>query len=602
MKGACYTAPFILFLEVAMARWLIKKRINNIEEICNNLGVHKPLAYSLTLKGIKTAEDAREYIYSGDKQFRNITLFKNIKKAYDVLSDYIDNGKPVCIYGDYDADGVLSTTILCKALSFLGANVTYFIPDRVEDGYGLSSSSVINIAKRGIKLIITCDNGIASSEQIDIANKLDIDVIVLDHHEPKFDDDGIEIVPNAVAVIDAKLKDSGYPFREMCAGGLCYRFVKGFFEYLGKDFSVLDDELVTFAGIATVCDVVSLIDENRIFVQKAIKNINSSITNLGLRALLDIKNISEISTYHIGFVIGPCINASGRLDSAAHAVDLFLTNDYKEAYEKALFLSNINEERKALTEYAVEEVENNIGENPDDKIIVVYNKNIHESIAGIIAGRVREKYNRPTIVLTDSMDKLKGSARSIEQYDIFKGLYAQKDLLLTFGGHTMAAGLSLAKENLDLFKKSINDDCTLTEKDFVDIIRIDGQISLEDITEESVDEISSLAPFGKGNEQPYYGLINVQAVSIKFIGKNKNFVRTVLRDKKGYEVVAIDFNNYDKWVDIISDEGYTVETSAMARPFIDLVFYLDINEFNGVRNPQIKIKDLRKSKNSEKKC
>lgn len=583
-----------------MAKWLIKKKINNIDSLCKEMGVHKPLAYSLALKGIKTRSEAELYINSINSEFADIKSLKDVVKAFDIIIEEIKKGTSICVYGDYDADGVLSTTILCKGLSALNADVTYFIPDRVEDGYGLSNSSVVNIYDRGIGLIITCDNGIASSEQINLANRLGMKVIVLDHHEPKFiEENGVktDIIPNASAVVDAKLKDSGYHFREMCAGGLCYRFVKALFEYMEEDFSALDNELVTFAGIATICDVVDLVGENRVLAQRALKLLNNSIENIGLNALVDIKKLNSISSYHIGFVIGPCINASGRLDSAAIAVDLFLTNDVDEAYKKAVLLSDINDERKDLTQRGVDYVLSKIGENPKDKILVIYNSEIHESIAGIIAGRIRETYNRPAIVLTDSHNILKGSARSIEKYDIFKGLYANSNYLETFGGHTMAAGLSLKKENLDKFREEINKNCNLTEDDFVETIRIAGPLELCDITEESVDEISTLAPFGKANETPIYGVIGIQVVSFRLIGSENRFVKLVLRDKKGYEVSAVDFKNYDKWMSIIEEEGYTLNTAGMARPYVDLVFNLDINEYNGYRNPQMKIKDVRKSKN-----
>ncbi|MGN1318870.1 MAG: single-stranded-DNA-specific exonuclease RecJ [Lachnospirales bacterium] len=580
-----------------MSKWLIKKRIKNIEQISNILGVHKPLAYSLALKGIKSKKEAEEFINSINSDFEDIKNLKDVTLAFDIIIEEIKKDTQICVYGDYDADGVLSTTILSKALAYLGANVTYFIPDRVEDGYGLSNSSVVNIYERGVGLIITCDNGIASLDEITLANKLGMKVIVLDHHEPKFTEtDGVktQILPSAEAVIDAKIENCGYSFSLMCAGGLCYRFSKGLFEYMNEDFSPLDDELLTFAGIATICDVVDLVGENRVIAQKALKLINTSVSNVGLDALIKIKNLETITSYHIGFIIGPCINASGRLDSAAIAVDLFLTENMANALEKARTLSDINDERKDLTQKGVDMVLSEIGEKPKDKILVIYNETIHESIAGIIAGRVREAYNRPAIILTNAKEGLKGSARSIEKYDIFKGLYENSSYLTTFGGHTMAAGLSLKKENLEKFRESINKSCKLNEDDLVETIRIVGQLNLEDITEEAVDELSCLSPFGKANETPVYGVIGVQVVSLRFIGSEGQYVKTVLRDSKGYEVSAIDFNNYDKWISIIKDEGYTVETAQMAKPYIDLVFNLDINEYNGYRNPQIRIKDIRK--------
>lgn len=587
-----------------MAKWFVKKKKVNIDYMCSDLNIHKPLAYALNGRGIRDKITATEYFNSINSDFEDITDLKDVVKAFDIIIEEIHKGSPICVYGDYDADGVMSTVILCKALSHLGADVTYFIPNRVEDGYGLSNSSVVNIAQRGIKLIITCDNGISAIEQIELAKKFDMRVVVLDHHEPKFtEQNGIrkDIVPDADAVVDAKLEDSGYIFKEMCAGGLCYRFSKGLFEYLNKDFSPLDNELITFAGIATICDVVDLVGENRTLAQRALRNINNDIVNIGLKALVEIKAVENINSYHIGFIIGPCINASGRLDTAAVAVDLFLTSDMAEAHSMAKKLSNINDERKNMTNHGVENVISQLGNNPQDKILVIYNDKIHESIAGIIAGRVREVFNRPAIILTKSKDGVKGSARSIEAYNIFEGLYAHSDLLINFGGHSMAAGLSLSAENIDTLRKRLNDDCNLSYDDLVEVYTIDGALNLEDITEEAVDELQVLNPFGKANESPLYGSTGLRVVSFGLMGKEKRFVRIVLRDDKGYEIRAVDFSNYDKWEEIIDNEGYSMEMANLAKPVVDIVYQLDINEYNGYRNPQLKIKDVRSFRGRNRK-
>ncbi len=582
-----------------MAKWFVKKKKVNIDYMCSDLKIHKPLAYALNGRGIKYKMAADEYFNSINSEFEDITHLKDVKKAFDIIIKEIEKGSPICVYGDYDADGVMSTVILCKALSCLGAEASYFIPNRVEDGYGLSNSSVVNIAQRGIKLIITCDNGISASEQIELAKKFDMKVVVLDHHEPKFTEEkGVrnDIVPDADAVVDAKLKDSGYSFKEMCAGGLCYRFSKGLFKYLNKDFSPLENELITFAGIATICDVVDLLGENRTLAQIAIKNINSNIENIGLKALVEIKGVENINSYHIGFIIGPCINAVGRLDTAAVAVDLFLTNDDAEAFKMAEKLSSINDERKNMTNKGVEEVISQIGENPDDKILVIYNEKIHESIAGIIAGKIREIYNRPAIVLTKSKDGAKGSARSIEAYNIFEGLYEHNELLSHFGGHSMAAGLSLPIENIDILRKKLNDDCNLFNDDLVEVYTIDGALCLEDITEEAVDELDLLKPYGKANETPLFGSTGLRVVSFGLMGKDNRFIRVVLRDNNGYEIRGVDFSNYNKWEKIINNEGYSMEMANIAKPVVDIVYQLDINEYRGFRNPQLKIKDVRTSK------
>lgn len=582
-----------------MARWFIKNKKVNIDKMCIDLGIHKPLAYALAGRNIYSRQAALDYMNLDNSTLGDITTLKDVTKAYSIIKEEIDKGTEICIYGDYDADGVMSTVILSKALSNLGANVTYFIPDRVEDGYGLSNSSVVNIAQAGIGLIITCDNGIAASEQIDLAIKLDMKVVVLDHHEPGFKEiNGIrkDIVPPAHAVVDAKLKDSGYSFREMCAGGLCYRFSEGFYNYIGRDFSEIKNELLVFAGIATICDVVDLVGENRILVSKALELVNSNVENIGLQALIDVKDLKHIDSYHIGFIIGPCINATGRLENASMAVDLFLTNSTEEAYNMAKDLSDLNDNRKLMTTSAVDEIIGNIGVAPKDKILVIYNEDIHESIAGIVAGRIKETFYRPAIVLTKSKEGVKGSARSIEDYNIFEGLYRERELLSSFGGHAMAAGLSLKKENIDILRERLNKNCDLSEDKLQPLFRIEGKLDLEDITTESADELKILKPFGKANETPLYGSIALRVAALSFMGAEKRYLRLVFRDIKGYEIRAVDFENYEDWITIINEEGYNVDTASMAHPLVDIVYYLDVNEYNGYRNPQLRIRSVRKSK------
>lgn len=582
-----------------MARWFIKNKKVNIDKMCIDLGIHKPLAYALAGRNIYSRQAALDYMNLDNSTLGDITTLKDVTKAYSIIKEEIDRGTEICIYGDYDADGVMSTVILSKALSNLGANVTYFIPDRVEDGYGLSNSSVVNIAQAGIGLIITCDNGIAASEQIDLAIKLGMKVVVLDHHEPGFKEiNGIrkDIVPPAHAVVDAKLKDSGYSFREMCAGGLCYRFSEGFYNYIGRDFSEIKNELLVFAGIATICDVVDLVGENRILASKALELLNSNVENVGLQALIDVKDLKHIDSYHIGFIIGPCINATGRLENASMAVDLFLTNSSEEAYNMAKDLSDLNDSRKLMTTSAVDEIIGNIGVAPKDKILVIYNEDIHESIAGIVAGRIKETFYRPAIVLTKSKEGVKGSARSIEDYNIFEGLYRERELLSSFGGHAMAAGLSLKKENIDILRERLNKNCDLSEDKLQPLFRIEGKLDLEDITTESADELKILKPFGKANETPLYGSIALRVAALSFMGAEKRYLRLVFRDIKGYEIRAVDFENYEDWITIINEEGYNVDTASMARPLVDIVYYLDVNEYNGYRNPQLRIRSVRKSK------
>ena len=575
-----------------MSNWYVKKCGVSSTKLMEFYGVKKPLAYALYHRKIRNKDRIKNYINTEEYNFQNINDLRDVVKAYSIIQRALKANKKICIYGDYDADGVMSTTIMYKALKALGANVHYFIPDRVEDGYGLNENAVKDIINNGTELIITCDNGISALNQIDIAKSMGIEVIVLDHHEPVVENE-TEVLPKADAIVDAKIKNCGYSFTQMCAGGLCYRFVCGLYEYLGKEL-VNKREFCELASVATICDVVDLIEDNRAIASQGLKFINEGSSNLGLRTLIKIKEIKEINSYTVGFVVGPCINASGRLDSAKIAVELFVTENEVRANELANDLNDFNEKRKAITQDSLERIIDNIENTAliNDKIIVVYDENTHESVAGIIAGRIKERYSRPAIVLTNASDGVKGSGRSVEKYNMFKGLTEVKYLLNKFGGHTMAAGLSLDKENIDIFRKSINDNCFLSIKELEPGIRAESVLGLGDINIDSIYELNILAPFGKGNERPIYALKSVNVTNIRFVGQEKNIVSLVITDGKD-RIRAVDFNNCDLWKEYLSVNGYDEESVNGAFFVIDAMCFLDINEYKGYRNPQIIIKDVR---------
>lgn len=575
-----------------MSNWYVKKCGVSSTKLMEFYGVKKPLAYALYHRKIRNKDRIKNYINVEEFNFQNINDLRDVVKAYSIIERVLKENRKICIYGDYDVDGVMSTTIMYKALKALGANVHYFIPDRVEDGYGLNENAVKDIINKGTDLIVTCDNGISALNQIDIAKSMGIEVIVLDHHEPVVENE-TEVLPKADAIVDAKIKNCGYSFTQMCAGGLCYRFVCGLYEYLGKEL-VNKREFCELASVATICDVVDLIEDNRAIASQGLKFINEGSSNLGLRTLIKIKEIKEINSYTVGFVIGPCINASGRLDSAKIAVELFVTEDEVRANELANDLNDFNEKRKAITQDSLERIIDNIENTAliNDKIIVVYDENTHESVAGIIAGRIKERYSRPAIVLTNASDGVKGSGRSVEKYNMFKGLTEVKYLLNKFGGHTMAAGLSLDKENIDIFRKSINDNCFLSIKELEPGIRAESVLGLGDINIDSIYELNILAPFGKGNERPIYALKGVNVTNIRFVGQEKNIVSLVITDGKD-RIRAVDFNNCDLWKEYLSVNGYDKESVNGAFFVIDAMCFLDINEYKGYRNPQIIIKDVR---------
>lgn len=579
-----------------MSKWFVKKCSVSPEELVEFYGVGKPLAYSLYHRKIRNKADVEKYINMNNFPFEDIRNLSGVNNAFFIISEAIKNNNKIYIYGDYDADGVMSTAIMYKGLCNLDADVHYFIPNRVEDGYGLNEKAVQRLINEGAELIITCDNGISAINQIELAVKNGIKVIVLDHHEPAFEEMGGEkrdIIPVADAVVDAKIKNCGYGFTQMCAGGLCFRFICGFYDYLGKKLEN-KNELCELAAVATICDVVDLVDENRAIAARGMAIMNSGSNNLGLKTLISLKEIKNITSYSVGFIIGPCINASGRLDSAKIAVELFTTDSEKRALELAEALNEFNEERKAITAESLERISEDIENSSilNDKIIVVYDDKTHESVAGIIAGRLREKYNRPAIVLTKAERGAKGSGRSVEKYDMFTALYNVKELLTKFGGHTMAAGLSMEKNKIDLLRKELNENCNITLSDMEPVLRVETILDLNDVCFESVEELNILAPFGKANEKPLFGFKNIMATNIRFVGAESNIVSFIITDGN-MKIRAVDFDNYECWLDWLDTNHYSCENYSQAIINIDVVFSLEINEYKEYKNPQIVIKDIK---------
>ncbi|MDO5388220.1 MAG: single-stranded-DNA-specific exonuclease RecJ [Clostridia bacterium] len=579
-----------------MLKWCVKKCSVNASELVKFYGVRKPLAYALYNRKIRNRDEIKKYIDTENFVFQNIEDLSGVKKAFEIIRDALENNRKIYIYGDYDADGVMSTSIMYKGLYGLGADIHYFIPNRVEDGYGLNDKALEKLINDGAELIITCDNGITAIDQIRLAKEHGVKTIILDHHEPPFEEteEGKrDILPEADAVADAKMQNCGYEYTQMCAGGLCYRFICGLYKFLGRELKN-ENELCELAAVATICDVVDLTGENRAIASKGIEIINRGSNNLGLKSLIELKEIKSINSYTLGFVIGPCINASGRLDSAKIAVELFVTDSRIRAEELANRLNDFNEERKNITAVCLERISQSIenSEIINDKIIVAYDSETHESVAGIIAGRLREKYGRPSIVLTAAEGGAKGSGRSVESYDMFKALYSVKELMTKFGGHTMAAGLSIKEENIDLLRKKLNDNCSMSIEDMSPVLRMEAVLELEDISTESAEELNVLAPFGKANEKPLFGIKNTEIRDIRFIGKDKNIVSCFFDDGTR-RVKVIDFDNYEIWEKYISDMGGSVEHCGGITAYADAVFTLDVNEYKGYRNPQLVIKDIR---------
>lgn len=511
-------------------------------------------------------------------------LMKDMDKAASLILEKIQAGARIRIVGDYDIDGVCSTYLLYRGLSRCGGHVDYQIPERIRDGYGINESIIRKAKEDGIDTIVTCDNGIAALEQVRLAKELGMTVIVTDHHEVVRAEDGSQILPEADAVVNPHRDDCPYPFAGICGGVVAYKLVQVLYEQNRIPEQEWKD-MLEFAAIATVGDVMKLQDENRIIVRWGLKQIPHT-ASAGLRALVEAcgLDICNLTAYHIGFVIGPCLNASGRLKTAQLALELLLceagTPADLRAEEMAAELKLLNEERKDMTQAGMEQAFEQVDtELADDDVLVVYLPDCHESLAGIIAGRVREAYNKPSFVLTKGEDCVKGSGRSIESYHMYRALCGVQDLLLKFGGHPMAAGFSLKEENVGEFRRRLNEQSTLTREDFIPKIWIDVAMPLEYISEALVNELKSLEPFGQGNEKPQFAQKNLRIRSLRALGRNNNAVRMTVVTEQGRPMEAMVFTEADKFVE-----------EAKNSRSMDVIYYPDINEYNGNRTLQIVVR------------
>lgn len=563
-----------------------------------SLGVSELICRVLVNRGIEDIDIAQSFINPNFNGLYDGRRMKDLEKGVLIIKSKIEACKKIRIIGDYDVDGVISTFILYKALTRCGANVDYIIPHRIFDGYGINNTIIEKANEERIDTIITCDNGISALEQIKYAKKLGISVIVTDHHDVPFIEDidlgRVALTPEADAVIDMKQTDCEYPFKLLCGAGVAYKFIQVLYQEMGipKDEEVAFHE---FLAIATVCDVVDLTGENRIFVKNGLSVIGES-KNIGLNALMERTGIlgKDIGVYHLGFIIGPCINASGRLDCAINGLKLLLCTDREEAEQLAQEIHSLNTERKNMTLLGVEEavatIENS--ELRNDKILVVYRPHIHESIAGIIAGKVREKYNVPTFILTDSEDGVKGSGRSIEVYNMFEELQKCKELLTKFGGHPMAAGFSLEHDNVEILRKKLNDLSLLTADDLIPKVYIDARIPISEINIKIAEELMLLEPYGKGNSKPIIADKNIAVSRGTVLGSNKNVLKLrLLSDNKKY-IDCIYFGNIQDFDEYIMEKYGEQELNKMYTGQsnnikLDIAFNIVVNEYNGNRNVQL---------------
>ena len=536
-------------------------------------------------RDIQDMKEIRSYLYGTLAEIPSPWKMKDMERAVQILQKKITQKKKIRIIGDYDIDGVTATCILLKGLKRLNANVDTYIPDRVKDGYGMHEQLIDKALEDGIDTILTCDNGIAAAAEIEYAKKEGLTVIVTDHHDIPFRDteDGrIWIIPKADAVVNPKQNDCLYPIKNICGAVVAWKLIWALYERLGIDSDEIWDFL-ELAAIATVGDVMDLQGENRIIVKEGLKKLSSTSFE-GLKALICVNNLegAEITAYHVGFVIGPCINASGRLDTAARSLELLLADNMEDAMKLADDLYDLNQSRKAMTEQGKEQAiqsieENNLGK---DRVLVVYLPDCHESLAGIIAGRIREAYNKPVFVLTKGADGVKGSGRSIEAYSMYEELVKCSDLLTQFGGHPMAAGLSMEEKNVELFRRRLNDNCTLTEQDLIPKIMIDVPMPISYLSKKLTEQLKVLEPFGKGNSKPLFAQKNLRAVGIRVFGRNRNVAKMLLIDENGIKMDAVYFGEAQEFVDFVQ-----------AHDTISVTYYPEINVFQGRENLQVVIKN-----------
>lgn len=586
-----------------MENWVLLRKGADFQHISEKFHISPRVASLIRNRDVIGDDAIEKYLNGTIADLYDGMLMKDMDKAVAVLGEKIKENAKIRIIGDYDIDGIQSTYILLEGFRMLGADVDSDIPDRMKDGYGLNRNLIDRALEADVDTIITCDNGIAAAEEIAYAKSMGMTVVVTDHHEVPYTEIGGErryILPEADAVVDPKQEDCTYPFKGLCGAAVAYKLVEALMEAMGKDAEDAD-YLMENVAIATIGDVMDLVDENRIFVKQGLDMLKRT-ENLGLKALMECTgvNVDKLSPYHIGFVIGPCMNASGRLDTAKRALELLEAKKVAEADLLVGDLKALNDSRKDMTAQAVEEafiqVENS--ELKDADVLVVYLPECHESLAGIVAGRIREKYYRPVFVLTKGAEGLKGSGRSIETWHMYEGLNRVKHLLSKFGGHKMAAGLSMPEENLEQFRKEINEKSGITPEDLNEKIAIDMQLPFECVNEKFIGELAVLEPFGKGNARPVFAERQVQVESARILGKNKNVLKLQVKDLHGTRMDAMYFGDVNTFVEYVREKFGDIACECLLHGHghgivMAFTYYPDINEYQGVRTPQIVIQNYK---------
>lgn len=567
--------------------WVEAPRMEGNREMARKLGV-SPLTVRMIRNRAGMSEgEVREYLFGKMDGLADPFLMKGMREAVSLIREKRDAGAYVRIIGDYDIDGVNATHILLTGLKRIGAEVDTVIPDRMKDGYGVNENLIREAAAAGVDTIVTCDNGIAAAAEIGFAKELGMTVVVTDHHEVPFrEEDGnrVFILPPADVIVNPKQEDCRYPFKMLCGAAVAFRLVEALYreEGISKEEAL---DLAEFAAVATVGDIMELRGENRILVQYGLKRLEQT-RNPGYRALIAVNGLEgkKLSAYHIGFVIGPCINASGRLDTAKRALNLLGAESREEAEALAGDLKALNDSRKALTVKGTEEARRQVEETAlkEDRVLVVYLPDCHESLAGIIAGRIREQFYRPCFILTDGEDGVKGSGRSIEGYHMFEEMTKVRELFTRFGGHPMAAGLSMERDKVEELRLRLNENCVLTEEDLIPRESYDAVLPIQYAGEQLIGELELLEPFGKGNEKPLFAAGNLYVRSARIIGKNANVLKLMLEDENGFRMEALSFG------DVRGDLEY-IE----GKERISILYYPEVNEYMGRRTVQLVVSAYR---------
>lgn len=575
---------------MSKSKWIYKNIKNpEFQTLAEQFNVHPAIIKILADRGIQGEEAVREYLEADISRVSDGSELTDMQRGVDIVYDAVQAGKHIRIMGDYDVDGVSSTYILYKGLTGLGVKCDKFIPHRITDGYGLHEPAIRDAYEAGVQVILTCDNGIAAANEIRLAKELGMTVVVTDHHEVPYNDDeaGIRhyIIPDADAVIDPKRPEDDGVFKEICGAVVAWKFMWCLYRKFGKEDKFNNSDFLEVASLGTVCDVMELQHDNRAIVKEGLKKMQNT-SNIGLQALLEILGLKDkaLTSYDYGFKIGPCINAEGRLDTANEAFDLLVETDYQKALEKAAQMRDLNVERQELTKQGMEEAFKIIdAEMQDDKVLVVYLPEVHESIAGIIAGKVRERYCKPAFVLTKGDgDFLKGSGRSIEAYSMYNKMVEVKDLMLGFGGHPLAAGLSLKEENLEKFRQELNARSGLTDADFISKVMIDVILPIDFLTQNFIEQLDILEPFGKGNEKPVFAQSNVKATRAEIIGKNKNVLKITFNSRNCKSGVC--FHDIETKEQLLNQNGKLYD--------FKMLYYPTLNEWNGVTSIQANVQDI----------